>query len=199
MKKENNPKKGRNNPNEPQDNNDDWYTPRPFKRNGFFDEFEDQFKQMEQQMNAFFNQMIKGNLSNQHDPNTKVYGWSYHVGPDGQPHYKEFGNLPEMQTLQPKPQLQQGRESLVDIQEGDKEIYITIELPGVEKKDINLESTDTTLKIEVNNDKHPYRKEIDLKNEINEKKTEATYNNGVLSITLEKRKPKKKGKKIDIK
>lgn len=199
MEKDKDPKKGRNNPDRPQDPNDDWHIPKPFKGFGFFDDFEDQFKHMEQQMNALFNQMMKGNLPKQNDPNTKVYGWSYHVGPDGQPHFKEYGNLPEMQSSPPQHQLQQPHESPIDVQEGDKEIYITIELPGVEKEDIHMEIIEGTLKIEVTNEKHPYQKEIKLNNEINEKKTEATINNGILSITLEKRKPKKKGKRIDIK
>jgi HSP20 family molecular chaperone IbpA len=199
MKKDGNQKKGRKNPIEPRDNDDDWHMPRPFRGFGFFDDFEDQFKQMEQQMNAIFNQMTKGYISQQHDPNTKFYGWSYQMGPDGQPHYQELGNLPEMQSSQPQHQLQQTREPFIDLQEGDKEIYITIELPGAEKEDIDLDVTNTILRIEVNNEKHPFQKEIELNTEINKKKTEATYNNGVLSITLEKQKSKKKGKRINIK
>ena len=88
---------------------------------------------------------------------------------------------------------------IIFIQEGDKEIYITTELPGVEKEDIVLEILDNILYIQVVNDKYPYKKEIELKTSINEKNIDATYNNGILSITLQKNKPKKKGKKINIK
>lgn len=199
MKKDKNPtKKDRNNPNEPNDN-DDWITPRPFRGFGFFDGFENQFRQMEQEMDNLFNKMISGKLSSQNDPNTQFYGWTYQVGPDGKPHYQEFGNIPNIHSSQPKPQLHQSHESPIDIQDGDKEIYITMELPGVKKENIKLETLDNILKIEINDDNPPYRKEIDLKTDINEKKTEATYNNGILCITLEKLKPKKKGRKINIK
>ena len=199
MKKDKNPtKKNRNNPNDPHDN-DDWITPRPFRGFGFFDEFEVQFKRMEQQMNTLFKQMINENLSSQNDANTQYYGWTYQVGPDGKPHYQEFGNIPNIHSSQPKPQLQQRYQSPIDIQESDKEIYITMELPGIEKENIKLETIDTILKIEINDDDQPYKKEIDLKTKINEKKTEATLNNGILCITLEKLKTKKKGRKINIK
>jgi HSP20 family protein len=107
--------------------------------------------------------------------------------------------MPNIHSSQPKPQLHQRHESPIDMQEGDKEIYITMELPGLKKENIKLETFDNILTIEINDDNQPYRKEIDLKTEINEKKTEATYNNGILCITLEKLKPKKKGRKINIK
>jgi len=39
---------------------------------------------------------------------------------------------------------------------------------------------------------------VDLPAEVTKKPVEAKYNNGVLSITLKKRKQKKKGNKINI-
>jgi len=166
---------------------------------GFFDEFEEQFQRMEQRMHQLYNNMLQEDHSNQENPNMHVYGWTYRVGPDGQPHFQEFGNMPHRYQNNPQKQIQSGREPLIDLQEGEKEIYITAELPGVTKKEITLETVENVLHIEVNNEQHPYYKEIVLPAEINENKTEATYNNGVLSITLEKIRSKKKGKKINIK
>ncbi|MHA2431413.1 MAG: archaeal heat shock protein Hsp20 [Promethearchaeota archaeon] len=174
----------------------DDFWPMNFRRNnfGFFDEIEKQFKRM----NQLYSQAIQGNLDGKDNQNVHFYGWTYRIGPDGQPHFQEFGNLPEMLS-EPQQQIQEPRKPHIDIQEGDKEIYITTELPGVEKEDIVLEISDNILYIQVVNDKYPYKKEIDIKTPINEKNIDATYNNGILSITLQKNKPKKKGKKINIK
>lgn len=168
-------------------------------RFGFFDEFEEQFKRMEQQMNALYRQALQGNRQSDHNNNMRFYGWKYHVGPDGQPHYQEFGNLPEMLKQPQQKQLHDGRNPHIDFQEDDKKIYITAELPGVDKEDIHLEIDNNTLKIQVNNDTYPYQKDIPLQTEINEKNIDAAYNNGILSLTLEKKKPIKKGRKIKIK
>ena len=180
----------------------DEFMPTNFHRSrfGFFDEFEDQFRRMEQYMNQRYNGMIQGKAPVEDKENMRIYGWTYQVGPDGQPHIKEFGNTPSMQNMTPVKQQRIGeREPLIDIQEGEKEIYVTAELPGVEKKDINLEISENILKINVNSEKHPFFKELKLSTTLNENKTDASYNNGVLSITLEKQKSKKKGKKINIK
>jgi HSP20 family protein len=187
------------------DNNDknhffDNILPIKLRRNhfSFFDEFEEQIERMEKRMNQLYNGMIGEKNTNNDQQNMRIYGWTYHVGPDGQPHFQEYSNIP---TMLPEKQKQDPmiREPHIDVQETDKEIYIAIELPGVNKKDIHLETLDNILKIEVDNEKYPYRKDIALSTEIINNKTDAIYNNGVLSITLEKQKEKKKGKKINIK
>jgi HSP20 family protein len=125
-----------------------------------------------------------------------VYGWSFRIGSDGVPVFREFGNIRSILTGAPK-QLEGGREPLVDIQEDDKTVQITTEVPGVSKEDIDIEVTEDTLTIDTKDRK--YYKEIQLPSEVDPDSAEAVYNNGVLDIVLKKAKPKKRGRKVKIK
>jgi len=109
----------------------------------------------------------------------------------------------------------EGVRTYSDIAETDKEIILTIELPGVEKKDINIEASEDSIRVSVESKK---KKEIKRKNlykagsryfefkstytmpcEIDPKGVSATYTNGVLEIRAKKLKAAKKGWKVSIK
>ncbi len=164
-----------------------------------FDLFEEQVKQMQQEMNAFnqHNNQQSGNKP-------RIYGWSYYIGPDGKPHYQEFSNTDTEPTMpgisnQKTPELSTEKtEPFIDVIDGKKEIYITVELPGVDKENINVELNKDTLTLDVKDPERGFTKEVDLPAEVTKKPVEAKYNNGILSITLKKRKQKKKGNKINI-
>lgn len=165
-----------------------------------FDIFEEQIRRMQQEMNMF-NQNNPNELYNkQFRDKPLIYGWSYHVGPDGKPHYQEFSNDNEkISQYTPKPpELQAKKDPFIDVIDAEKEIYITAEIPGVDKENIDVELTKDSLLLTVNHPERGVKKEIDLPAEISRKPVEAKYNNGVLSITLKKRKNKKKGNKINI-
>ena len=83
--------------------------------------------------------------------------------------------------------------------ESNGEVKVIAELPGVEKKDIKLHGTETTLTISVDTPQRKYYKEVELPCEVDANSAKASYQNGVLDIELKKAKPKKKGKKIEIK
>lgn len=169
--------------------------------NSIFDAFEDQFREMEERMNYFYRDTLSGNIPRPEEGGPKIYGYTYRVGPDGIPHYEEFTNMDQDQIPSQIPgqqkQLNKAKDPLVDIQESDKEIYVTIELPGIEKENIDLEVNNEKLTIKAE-DKEHFFKEIKLPSEVKTKNNDAKFNNGVLSITLKKTKPKKKGKKINI-
>jgi HSP20 family protein len=164
-----------------------------------FDLFEEQVRQMQQEMNNF-NQYN----NQQSDNKPRIYGWSYYMGPDGKPHYQEFSNTEDMPTMpqrsnQKTPELTTEKaEPFIDVIDGKKEIYITVELPGVDKENINVELNKDTLTLDVKHPERGFKKEVDLPADVTKKPVEAKYNNGVLSITLKKRKQKKKGNKINI-
>ena len=164
-----------------------------------FDLFKKQVRQMQQEMNRF------NQYNNQQSENKpRIYGWSYYMGPDGKPHYQEFSNtddIPNMPQMpnQKTPELSTEKtEPFIDVIDGKKEIYITVEIPGVDKENIDVELTKDTLTLDVKDPERGFTKEVDLPAEVNKKPVEAKYNNGVLSITLKKRKQKKKGNKINI-
>jgi HSP20 family protein len=162
-----------------------------------FDEFEEQFKRMQQRMNNLYRGTLKGDFGISQEGGPKVYGWTYKMGSDGKPVFQEFGNLPKTPLSKPE-ELPESREPLIDVQETDKQITVIAEIPGVSKEDVDLEVTNDNLIIRVDNPERRYYKEVNLPDEVDQDCGDAKFNNGVLSITLNKLKPKKKGKKLKV-
>jgi HSP20 family protein len=90
------------------------------------------------------------------------------------------------------------REPLTDICEGEKEITITAEMPGIEKDQIELETGDDFLVIKVEKGNRKYFKELPLDVNIAPGSARARYNNGVLEITVSKAPTEKKGTKVKV-
>ncbi len=118
-----------------------------------------------------------------------VYGYSVRIGPDGKPEVREFGNVkPERRLGAPRINIREKREPLVDIMQTDSEVKVVAELPGVEKQDIKLHGTENTLAISVDTPERKYHKKVELPAKVDTKKTKASYKNGVLEVTLQKKK-----------
>lgn len=70
-----------------------------------------------------------------------VYGYSYTVGADGKPQFREFGNIrPLQRSLRGErpgvggaPMLTAEREPLADVTTTNKEVKVTVEMPGITK------------------------------------------------------------------
>ena len=75
---------------------------------------------------------------------------------------------------------------------------VTIEIPGVEKEDIDLEVTEDTLEINVDNPNRKYHKIIDLPCKVKPKTTKASYKNGVLDIVIKRKEKKKEGEAYHV-
>ncbi len=106
------------------------------------------------------------------------------------------------------------REPIVDVWEDDEHVFVTAELPGVSKDNIDLNVTEKAVEIkaqvksekseEEKNEKRITRtfssfyKYVSLPSAVDPDSAEATFGNGVLEIKLKKQKPDKK-KKIEIK
>jgi len=118
-----------------------------------------------------------------------VYGYSVTIGPDGKPKIREFGNVkPEEKFGRPKINIKEEREPLVDVMTTDGEVKVVAELPGVEKEAIKLQGTERTLTISVATPHRKYYKEVELPAKVEPKKARSTYKNGVLEVTLERKK-----------
>jgi HSP20 family protein len=133
-----------------------------------------------------------------------VSGFSVKVGPDGKPTFNTFGNKPQ---VRPNPAgagkgiphvVANEREPLTDVIEDARQVAITMELPGVEKKDINVHMTDEELEISVDNEVRKYHKRVRLPTKVDPKTTKATYNNGILDVTVQKRSTGPTGMKISV-
>ena len=118
-----------------------------------------------------------------------VYGFKYTLGPDGQPQFEEFDNV------RPGPRgaiLRESRELLVDIMKGPDELKIIAELPGVQKEDITLKTTEKTMHITAGHGDYKYQKNLDLPVEVQPETAKARYNNSVLEVTVKVRPSKTK-------
>jgi HSP20 family protein len=168
-----------------------------FPRSGLFRQFDESFREMREEMERTIEKARKGELESPEKGGPYVYGWSMRVGPDGVPHFEEFGNT---RGIPPafRQGLPAGREPLVDVMDAESQVKVIAELPGVEKNDVELESTESHLVIKVDTEKRKYYKEIDLPSSVDPESAKATYNNGVLEVTLDKATPDEKGRKISI-
>ena len=157
------------------------------------DEFERIFDEMQKMFeNVNFKDLMDDMLRNGIDPNKRfIRGFSVNIGPDGKPKIQEFGNRP-IKSPKGTSTISDEREPLTDIIEGEGNIAITVEIPGVEKDNIDLNVTEETLEIKVDAPQRKYHKVVNLPNKVKPKSTKATYKNGILDVCLDK-KDKKKG------
>ncbi len=177
-------------PNEFDEGKEEWEFGFP---SSMFGEFEEQFRKMQEWMNHIFKDAMSENLQSPEEGGPYVYGWSLRVGPDGKPHYEEFGNVPNMAVESP-PNLEK-REPLLDVIEGEETVSVTAEIPSVSKEDIILDIVGNIIAIEVDKEEGKYYKEIELPCEVDADSVKTSYQNGVFDIELKKVKQKKKDRK----
>ena len=79
-----------------------------------------------------------------------------------------------------------GSDTHVDIHEQPEEIRVIADLPGVAKNEIELKCDGRILTIRANSDRREYDERIDLPSRVNEASAQASYNNGVLEVILER-------------
>jgi len=192
---------------------DDWFK-RFWSRRGsfFFPDMERMMEEMEREMAEAFKEMESrvpremvrerrlpnGTVRREYGP--FVYGYSVKIGPDGRPIIREFGNIkPGIPGAgRPPLDLQDRREPLVDVIEDEKTVKVIAELPGVDKKDIKLYATNTTLTITVDTPQRKYHKRLELPVEVDETSAKSTYKNGVLETVLTKKSRGGEGTPIKI-
>ena len=127
-----------------------------------------------------------------------------------------LGNLDElmdawMDMMQAIPMMETARNKVAQVatpkhqgtmsyEERDKDIVFTIDMPGVEKKDIDIKVEDHSITVKAENGgsrKYNYtrkfRPTVDVDSAV------ATFKNGVLDITLTKIEEASKGKSVKIK
>lgn len=157
--------------------------------NDLFRSFDDDFDVMRERMDRLMEAALRGTGN---DP--LVYGFSMRTGSDGRPVVQEFGNLPKGG----EPLDASCREPLTDVtEEGDK-VKVIVELPGVDRQDIDLRSEGRELTISVDTERKRFCKSLELPCDVLDESASAEYRNGVLTVLMDKM-AQPKGKKIDIK
>jgi len=166
------------------------------KKKEFFSEDDDftDFNDISKMMNEMMKRAFSGSFSIKPAQMNKpmVYGFSMKMSPKGEPRFEEFGNIAPKQK-----KIKQKREPLVDVIDKEKEVTVIAELPGVEKKEIDVLVTEDGKKLIIDVTKKFY-KEVNLPSTV-KGKADAHYKNGVLEVNLTKVKPSKpKKQKIKI-
>ena len=91
-------------------------------------------------------------------------------------------------------------EGTMSYEDRDKDIVFTIDMPGVSKKDINIEIEEHSIKVSAENGgKRKYNYSRKFKPAVDPESAKATFTNGVLDITVTKLKSKPTGRKVAIK
>jgi HSP20 family protein len=209
----------------------DWFSNflNPLNNRGFFDrsdvfrDFEDRYSGMDAMLNVFNDistnapEELVREYETQEGVKVRevgpiVYGYSMTIGPDGKPQVMEFGNVRSLgeigrnvkkigQNTGKSSQISAEREPLVDVNTTDTEIKVVVEMPGIRKEDIKINTNDSQLEIATSKDaQRKYHKNIELPEQAEIETARSVYNNGVLEVTfnVKKKEAKPKGKEIKI-
>ena len=166
----------------------------------FFAEFEKEFARMQGMVNKMMEDAMKHASSPQRgDP--FVYGFSMRIGPDGVPHLQPFGSsfggMPGVPAITGETEENAPREPLTDVIEGEKDVAITVELPGADKADLSLHVTEDSLVVRVEKGRR-YHKRIELPSHVVPNTAKATFKNGILDVTVQKKTGSDPGRKVAI-
>lgn len=185
------------------DPNDDDFPKGPSRRGKEFPydgDFNDFFKYIQRMLENFMNSDISSEFEKIFGEGDKpfVWGFSFNRGMDGKPRVEKFGNFPVNKNSEPSKDLGI-REPLTDIIEESDIIRVITELPGVEKDDIDLRTTESKMIIKATGDNDRiYKKSLAFPSVINPKSAKAKFKNGVLEIVYQKKNEAINSKKVPI-
>ncbi|RME39903.1 MAG: Hsp20/alpha crystallin family protein [Planctomycetota bacterium] len=117
---------------------------------------------------------------------------------------EDFGDGGSLLTAMPR----------MDVAESDKDVTVTLELPGVDPKDLDIRVSQGVLTVQgekkrekeekdrnyhwVEREYGSFHRTVPLPNSVDPEKVEATYENGVLTVTLAKQ-PGHQQKRVEVK
>jgi HSP20 family protein len=160
----------------------------------FFGSFDEELVEMRERMDRIFETFMKGELGPDRAP--LVYGFSMQTGEDGEPVVREFGNAPRQARIGDKEPRE--REPLIDVIESGERVSVIVELPGVKKEDIKVEAFGRSLQVEVDDEAKRFNERIELPCDVLPGSIKASYNNGVLEISMKRVGAKKKRRTVPV-
>lgn len=157
-----------------------------------FDEVQNMFESQD------FKDMLEDMFRNGMEPEKRfVQGFSINMGPDGKPQFRKMGNK-KQRNPEGVPVISEEQEPLTDVIEGVDDVAITVEIPGVNKEDIDLNVTKNHVELSVDSSQRKYQKLLDLPCEVKPRTTKATYNNGVLDVVIQRKTKKRNGDSFKV-
>jgi HSP20 family protein len=161
---------------------DKWWR---WKKRSEWDEFFKEFNKLEKMVDDMVNDSAKNFTADKEEkkfPNPYVFGFSVSIGPDGRPQVHRFGSLQSpLQGAQVE-----DNEPLLDVLDCKKEIIVTAELSGVDKKDVKLDLSESTLRISVDTPERSFYRNLCLPVKVRADSMQTSYKNGVLEVRLKK-------------
>jgi HSP20 family protein len=169
---------------------------KPLRKPSLFGGFDSFFADMDEEMAKMMQ------MANQPGSQGYVYGYRAYTGADGKPIIEEYSNVPGFKNsagLEPAALPAEGgggletpsaefeviepyHDVLID---GDK-IKIIVEMPGVEKNDIKVQSQGHFVTVKAQGEDRKYAADIKTPDYVESKPQKANYKNGVLEITYKK-------------
>ena len=132
-----------------------------------------------EEMERDFELVLRGALESQEKFEKPLYyGFSVQISDDGHPVIQTYGNtgLSEEGAREPI------YEEILDRKKG--QTRLVVELPGIEKEDLELNCTEDTAAIKASRGERRYLSTIKLKEKVEPETASAKYRNGVLDITF---------------
>jgi HSP20 family protein len=109
-----------------------------------------------------------------------IYGFSLTQRPGEEPDIQEFGNIrPSIHGFEVGE-----RKPIIDVFESEDEVHVVAEMPGVDKEDIKIDATETSLDISAKTENMEYSEHVELPVSVHTDSAKASYKNGVLDVTL---------------
>jgi HSP20 family protein len=122
-----------------------------------------------------------------------IAGFSFNLGPEGKPSLQTFGTNPVTGDGFRSPI----NEQVVDEKNGV--LRLLLEMPGVEKQDIQVDATEDRAVITAENEDRRYKAELSLRAPVRPDSGKAEYKNGMLEISFSlKDKPNKGFKRVNV-
>ncbi len=126
-----------------------------------------------------------------------IYGFSMTHRLGEEPVIREFGNIrPHCGGFDIGE-----RKPIIDVFESEDEIQVVAEIPGVEKENIKLDATETSLGINAKTEDREYSEHVNLPAKVDPNSAKASYRNGVLEVILKRVEPvelKERRKSINV-
>jgi len=182
-----------------------------FDTNDIFIDLDEMHKEMNRMFNIFndistanaLKELIKEYENSEGDNEVEtgpvVYGYSMTIGPDGEPHIREFRIGKSSASVNKnigqfigdeigKPQISTERESKSVVTTTDNEVKVVFEMPGINEEDIKINTYGNKIEIKTSGASHrKYYKIVNLPPEADTNTVRFTYNNDILEVIIDKK------------
>lgn len=135
------------------------------------------------ELDEIISEMIEKMMENQDltENQLVVMGFAFRMGEDGKPIVQEFPQS------DPSKESVQEIEPIVETQNLEKTFLVTVSLPGIKKEELDLHTEKQAVTVTAWNSEQYFVKHIRLPQEIEPRKTKASFKNTILEIDLPKK------------